>query len=192
MANLAIPKAAPTSAGQWLNDSLSWLYINVFWGALAILLGTFFPMLSGESPLLPDDSTLAITVLAITLCATQTEFPRELKIREHIQQLWLGRAALIVCVFGAVIAAVSTGSSIIDHLKLDKAFLLNTSLYVFAFAILIGYWAFVLRTKATDDYIVQIIKASREAGGYAEEINDDKRNISEQAKTENEVAGVRL
>lgn len=187
----AFPYPAPTGPLGWIHEGLSWLYTNVLWGMVAILLGTFTPLLFGVKPQLPNDATLAVTVLAITICATHIDFPTELRVKHKYQLTWLTRAAVVFIFLGAVIAAFSTANTFGDALKLDRELMLILSAALFVVAVLIGLWLSVLRRLAFERYLLDTIRAAHE-GTYAVEIAQAREDLVDQARTATKVDDVKL
>lgn len=192
MAAFPYPKPAPARLREWIGEGFSWIYTNVLWGGAAILLGIFIPVLFGAEATVSNDAILAITVLGITICATQIEFPPELPVRQQSQKLWLTRVAVMSIAGGAVIAAFSAPIPLGNAARPGHELMLKLSIVLCLIAIVTGLWLSVLRTLALGQYLTDIIQQARAGESYAGDLAAAQQGLIGDAKSATEVDGVKL
>jgi hypothetical protein len=98
----------------WLDSilrMLRWCWKGVFWGLFPIVLSSILPIFWGQTAVFPSDGIFALSILAITICATQVEFPPDKPDIQRRLREWLPRLTYLVVVV-AIVLSIATNENI--------------------------------------------------------------------------------
>ena len=176
------PQPAPDNFLGWVELAFSWLLTSVVWGLIPLAVTLFFAIGIGMSPDLSNELRVGGTVLALSLCGTQFLDDIPIPQRQLKRWKWLKNISIILVAFGAVAATLNVvygaGASS-GAAKVNLGVLNFSALIVFVGALVVSFFAFLIRVIAASE-------------SFEQAVDERRKTLSQNAATKNEVDGIKI
>ncbi len=153
----------PQTFSKWFTSALEWLYVNVFMGLLAMLISFALIVISNGPLELPTDFALSLVVLAMTIAGTGMDALKEYQAelgKERAQ--WVRRGFVVLLIFGALLAVVSTPNEILRTDKINQDTVTNFAAVLLLTVIPLGFLAYSLSLKSRDAELERVFRLAYE------------------------------
>lgn len=153
----------PKTFWKWVTSVFEWLYVNVFMGLLAMLISFALIVISNGPFELPTDFALSLVVLAMTIAGTGMDALKEYQAelgKERAQ--WVRRGFVVLLIFGALLAVVSTPNEILRMDRINQDTVTNFAALLLLTVIPLGFLAFSLSLKSRDAELERVFRLAYE------------------------------
>lgn len=151
MISRSVPRHYPQTASKWFACVLDWLYVNVLWGLLGLLISVALTALSNGPFQWPAGLALSLVMLAMTRAATGMEALKEYQAEQGKGPAqWVHRGFGLMLLVGGFLAAVLTPSDIVRFERIDHEGLQTFCAILFFVVMPLSFAAHVLGLKSRD------------------------------------------
>lgn len=159
MATHPFPQHYPGNWGNWIKTFLKWLWTNVILGLLALLISGILILVSKGAATVPSELALSLVVLTMTLAANGMDALEDGRVenRQGVSE-WLRPMFILFLIFGAVLAAISTPSSVLVRENVDQLTVGFLCVVLLILVVPFSFFAHALSLKGRDAEVHKVIQ----------------------------------
>lgn len=178
----------PRNPLGWFTNIINWAMINVFISSIAIVISAFLPYVVQQLKPKTDEVIVAISVTAISVALTNSQFPDEIRDMRMGAQKWIYNSTLLITIFCLMTIIVFSLKEVLPGI--NTKVILNLSILYAVLGILVGLVSHILQLKANDEKLT--LARSQISKGYAEDVQESVQETALEAKENSTVNGAKI